>query len=106
MESEYGRVERWAHAVSGGAGELGGARGEALTFRHELLLARAPDNSTVTPLKYSVQVDSSALGARADAYVHRYTELRDQQHEPGFFVLDLGEYLLPSPALPCELARR
>ncbi|KOB67608.1 putative peptidase [Operophtera brumata] len=109
VESEYGRVERWAHTVTGGAGELGGARGEALAFHHELLLARASDNYTTTPikyvpgclyapsrvafilLKYSVSVDSSVLGAACDGYEHRYRELRDQQHEPGMFVLDIVE---------------
>lgn len=52
MESEFGRVERWTHTVSGGPGELGGARGEALAFHHELLLARAHDNYTTTPIKW------------------------------------------------------
>lgn len=50
-EAEFGRVERWTRTVSGNAGELGGVRGEALTFRHEMLVARAPDNYTSTPLR-------------------------------------------------------
>lgn len=45
-------MERWTHTVSGGPGELGGARGEALAFHHELLLARAHDNYTTTPIKW------------------------------------------------------
>lgn len=48
---EGGRAERWTQRVAGGAGELGGARGEALTFRHEMLLARAPGD-VITPLQY------------------------------------------------------
>ena len=43
------RAERWTHTLSGHSGELGGARGEALTFRHELLVSRSADNFTTTP---------------------------------------------------------
>lgn len=47
VTSDGERAERWRHTLAGGAGELGAARGEALTFRHELLLRRAPDDSAV-----------------------------------------------------------
>lgn len=39
-----------------------------------------------------MSVDSSVLGVACDGYEHRYRELRDQQHEPGLFVLDIGTY--------------
>lgn len=41
--------------------------------------------------RYSVAVDSSVLGPNSDGYVHRYTELRDQRHEPALLHLDTGE---------------
>lgn len=50
--------------------------------------------------RYSVSVDSSVLGGDCDGYVHRYRELRDQQHEPGLFVLDLGTCRPRAPAYP------
>lgn len=51
QEGGTGAVESWQLAVSGRAGELGGARDESLTFRHELLVVRAPDNITAIPLR-------------------------------------------------------
>lgn len=41
--------------------------------------------------RYSVAVDSSVLGADSDGYVNRYTELRDQHHDPALLRLDTGE---------------
>lgn len=53
--------------------------------------------------RYSVAVDSSVLGAACDGYVHRYSELRDQHHEPGVFVLDLGTCVYRVRSLPLPL---
>lgn len=43
---EFGNIkaEKWKHTVSGKPGEMGGAKGEALVFRHELLLTRGANN--------------------------------------------------------------
>lgn len=35
------KAELWKQSMTGAPGELGGARGEALTYRHELLVSRA-----------------------------------------------------------------
>ncbi|KAG6464169.1 uncharacterized protein LOC115452876 [Manduca sexta] len=91
VETAGGRVERWRHTVAGRGGELGGVRGEALTFRHELELQRAADNDTALPLKYTVSVDSSVLGADCEGYEHRYTEVRLGEHEPALLRLDTEE---------------
>ncbi|XP_053613924.1 uncharacterized protein LOC128677243 [Plodia interpunctella] len=82
-----GRMERWTYSLAGQVGELGAARGEALTFRHELLAARVrPD--FVIPYKYRVTVDSSVLGPEVDWYEHRYLEVREQQPEPRYMSVD------------------
>ncbi|KAG6464167.1 hypothetical protein O3G_MSEX014328 [Manduca sexta] len=91
VDTPGGRVERWRHTVAGRGGELGGVRGEALTFRHELELQRAADNDTALPLKYTVSVDSSVLGADCEGYEHRYTEVRLGEHEPALLRLDTEE---------------
>ncbi|XP_022824876.1 counting factor associated protein D-like [Spodoptera litura] len=83
--------EVWRHTLSGHSGELGGARGEALTFRHELLLARSADNYTTTPLRYSVRVDSSVLGPDCDGYIHQFDEVQTQHHDPSMFHLDIAD---------------
>ncbi|XP_053618322.1 uncharacterized protein LOC128679869 [Plodia interpunctella] len=89
VEESNGQVERWTHTQSGGAGELGAAPGEALTFRHELLATRAPGGDAV-PLKYNVAVDSSTLGPNSDSYEHRYLETRDVQPDPNYLNIDVG----------------
>ncbi|XP_050671316.1 uncharacterized protein LOC126969793 isoform X3 [Leptidea sinapis] len=83
---QYGeqKVERWRHVVSGRAGQAGAARGEVLTFRHDLLLARRePDN--VQPLVYTVAVDSSVLGPDCDGYQHRYLVVTPHDKGNDFF---------------------
>ncbi|XP_047029345.1 counting factor associated protein D-like [Helicoverpa zea] len=85
------RAERWRYTLSGHAGELGAARGEALTFRHELLLARSADNHTTTPLWYATRVDSSVLGADCDGYVHYFDEVQLQHHDSSMFRLDIAD---------------
>ncbi|KAI8432514.1 hypothetical protein MSG28_013515 [Choristoneura fumiferana] len=67
------QVERWHRVVAGGPGEGGAARGESLTFHHELLVTR--NNGASVPLRYSVVTDSSVLGPACDAYTHRYRQL-------------------------------
>ncbi|XP_045761802.1 uncharacterized protein LOC123865029 [Maniola jurtina] len=84
------RAELWRHTLAGRVGELGAARGEALTFRHELLLRRAADDSA-TPLRYTVGVDSSVLGADCDGYEHRYSGVQQQEHDPRLFAPDIGD---------------
>ncbi|CAH2098006.1 unnamed protein product [Euphydryas editha] len=102
------RAERWRHTVEGRAGEMGGARGEALTLRHELLLLRAPDGSA-RPLRYTVNVDSSVLGADCDGYQHRYLDVRDFQPDKDFFnpnIDELCDYVEQlNASLPDDLAR-
>lgn len=83
------RAERWQRVVRGGPGELGAARGEALLYTHDLLLARAQPAGDAMPLRYTVTVDSSVLGARCDSYEHRYVEARAQDHDPALFALDV-----------------
>ncbi|VVC90240.1 unnamed protein product [Leptidea sinapis] len=89
---EYGeeKVERWRHVVSGRAGQAGAARGEVLTFRHDLLLARRePDN--VQPLVYTVAVDSSVLGPDCDGYQHRYLVVTPHDKGNDFFRPNIEE---------------
>ncbi|KAH9640213.1 hypothetical protein HF086_008449 [Spodoptera exigua] len=67
--------EVWRHTLSGHSGELGGARGEALTFRHELLLARSADNYTTTPLRsvYTLTTHHAPLNPHPPSPItHRY----------------------------------
>ncbi|CAH2056991.1 unnamed protein product, partial [Iphiclides podalirius] len=89
VESARGVGELWRRVVGGRAGELGGARGEALTTRHDLLLAR--DAERVVPLSYTVSVNSSVLGPECDGYHHEFFEVTEQQHMPNLFNLDLDE---------------
>ncbi|XP_004927340.1 uncharacterized protein LOC101739363 [Bombyx mori] len=93
-ETPQGRAERWKLTAAGRGGELGGVRGEALTFRHELLLVRAPDNYTAVPLQYTVSVDSSVLGYNVEGYEFRYQELRYETPDPAL--------LQPNTADVCE----
>ncbi|XP_052741581.1 uncharacterized protein LOC112049861 [Bicyclus anynana] len=81
------RAERWTHTLSGRVGELGAARGEALTFRHELLLRREPGDLAL-PLRYTVRVDSSLLGADCDGYAHEYESARALRPDPALFAPD------------------
>ncbi|CAH0587828.1 unnamed protein product [Chrysodeixis includens] len=85
------RTERWRYTMSGHSGELGGARGEALTFLHELLVRRAPDNFTTIPLRYAVRVDSSVLGADCDTYVHHFDEVQTKHHNSAMFNLNVAD---------------
>ncbi|KAJ8718240.1 hypothetical protein PYW08_002477 [Mythimna loreyi] len=85
------RAERWRHTLSGHSGELGGARGEALTFRHELLVTRSADNYTTTPHWYSVRVDSSVLGTDCDGYVHQFDEVEARHHDSSMFHLNIAD---------------
>ncbi|KAJ8714310.1 hypothetical protein PYW07_002535 [Mythimna separata] len=85
------RAERWRHTLSGHSGELGGARGEALTFRHELLVTRSADNYTTTPHWYSVRVDSSVLGTDCDGYVHQFDEVQARHHDASMFQLNIAD---------------
>ncbi|XP_060805053.1 uncharacterized protein LOC106136660 isoform X2 [Amyelois transitella] len=96
-DTSAGRLERWTYVVSGQAGELGGARGEALVFRHLLLVARRAEDYAV-PYLYSVTVDSSVLGAAADRYEHRYLEVREQRPAPA--------HMWPAPARDCDALER
>ncbi|XP_049879873.1 uncharacterized protein LOC126376492 [Pectinophora gossypiella] len=79
-----GRVEVWRKEVSGRAGELGAARGESLTFRHELFVSRKSEEFSV-PLKYKVAIDSSVLGKDSDGYEHIYSQVQEETHRPGTF---------------------
>ncbi|XP_045455792.1 uncharacterized protein LOC123665544 [Melitaea cinxia] len=83
-------AERWRHEWAGRAGEGGAARGEALTLRHDLLLRRATDGSA-TPLRYTVSVNSSVLGADCDGYQHRYLDVREATHDRDFFTPNIDE---------------
>lgn len=83
------RVERWTHRVEGQPGQNGGARGEALVFRHELILTRSIDSHTVVPIRYSVAVDSSVLGPDCDGYFHTYSEVREGTIDPSILKLDV-----------------
>ncbi|CAK1590816.1 unnamed protein product [Parnassius mnemosyne] len=89
VETARGNAEVWRRVVAGRAGELGGARGEALATRHDLLLARDADR--IVPLSYTVSVNSSVLGPDCDGYHHEYFEVTEQQHMPSIFNLDLDE---------------
>ncbi|XP_013165319.1 PREDICTED: uncharacterized protein LOC106116125 [Papilio xuthus] len=84
-----GVAELWQRVVAGRAGEAGGARSEALTARHDLVLAR--DGDRLVPLSYTVSVNSSLLGPDCDGYHHQYIEVTEQQHMPSIFNLDLDE---------------
>ncbi|KPJ04891.1 Digestive cysteine proteinase 1 [Papilio xuthus] len=75
-----GVAELWQRVVAGRAGEAGGARSEALTARHDLVLAR--DGDRLVPLSYTVSVNSSLLGPDCDGYHHQYIEVTEQQHMP------------------------
>ncbi|XP_072948202.1 uncharacterized protein [Epargyreus clarus] len=86
-ESPDGRVEVWRRTVGGRAGQLGGARGEALAARHELRLLRAADRAV--PLRYTVMVDSSTLGPDSDGYQHFYQYEEAQPLDSKFFNVDL-----------------
>ncbi|XP_026750371.2 counting factor associated protein D-like isoform X2 [Galleria mellonella] len=68
------KAEKWAYNVSGGPGEMGGARDEALTYRHEMHVTRDKDGYNI-PLRYAVNVDSSTLGPNSDSYEHQYTRV-------------------------------
>ncbi|CAH0717525.1 unnamed protein product, partial [Brenthis ino] len=107
-QGEGGRLERWRHSVTGRAGELGGARGEALTLRHELLLQRLPDDSA-RPLQYIVNVDSSVLGANCDGYEHRYIDVREHTKDLDFFTPKIDEICdsveILNASKPDDLAR-
>ncbi|CAH0587839.1 unnamed protein product [Chrysodeixis includens] len=83
------RTERWRYIQSGHSGELGGVRGEALTFRHELLVRRAPDNFTTIPLRYTVAVDSSILGPNCDTYGIYFDEILRGHFESAMFNLNI-----------------
>ncbi|XP_026316523.1 uncharacterized protein LOC113227748 isoform X2 [Hyposmocoma kahamanoa] len=89
--------EIWRLELKGGAGELGAARGEALTYHHELQLRR-DDAGEAIPVRYSVVVDSSVLGAGCDSYEHRYEEVRAQEVDPAIFSADLD--------LQCDVRER
>ncbi|KAG7306536.1 hypothetical protein JYU34_009185 [Plutella xylostella] len=62
-------VEVWRHAVD----ERGA--GEQRAFHHELVLTRGAAGDAM-PVRYSVRVDSSVLGAASDGWEHRYTDVR------------------------------
>lgn len=85
------RVERWVYNVTAPAGASGASRGEKLTYRHELLVARAQDNLTTSPLRYAVAVDSSVLGDNCDSYVHRFLKVHTRHHDSSTFSFDIGE---------------
>ncbi|XP_039745977.1 uncharacterized protein LOC120623777 [Pararge aegeria] len=78
-------AERWQHRAA-----AGGARGEALSALHELLVRREADDS-VRPLRYRVAVNSSVLGADCDGYQHLYLDARHHNRGPEFFEADLAE---------------
>ncbi|XP_069355821.1 uncharacterized protein [Maniola hyperantus] len=79
--------ERWLYRAEGAAG---GARGEALTALHELRLLRDGEDSAL-PLRYSVAVNSSVLGADCDGYHHHYLDVYYHDKEPEFFEANLDE---------------
>ncbi|CAB3252284.1 unnamed protein product [Arctia plantaginis] len=85
------RVERWVNTVSAPAGASGASRGEVLTYRHELLVARAQDNLTTTPLRYAVAVDSSVLGVNCDSYIHRFLKVYTRNHDSSTFSFDIAD---------------
>ncbi|XP_038218677.1 uncharacterized protein LOC119837223 [Zerene cesonia] len=90
VEQGNASLERWQQQVAGAAGELGAARGERLTARHDLLLARDRDDQPV-PLQYNVAVDSSVLGSDCDGYQHRYVDVRNEQKDAAFFTPNIDE---------------
>ncbi|XP_050355829.1 uncharacterized protein LOC126777034 [Nymphalis io] len=83
-QSDGGRAERWRLTERTGAGERGGAQGESLTLRHELVLLRAQDDSA-RPLRYTVNIDSSVLGTDCDGYQHQYLDAREFNPDSTFF---------------------
>nr|XP_026496931.1 uncharacterized protein LOC113401290 [Vanessa tameamea] len=89
-QTEGGRAERWRLTETPRAGERGGARGEALTLRHELLLLRAQGDSA-RPLRYTVNIDSSVLGADCDGYQHLYLDAREIDPDSVFFTPNIDE---------------
>ncbi|KPJ14338.1 hypothetical protein RR48_01939 [Papilio machaon] len=92
-----GVAELWQRVVAGRAGEAGGARGETLTARHDLLLAR--DGDRLVPLSYTVSVNSSVLGPDCDGYHHQYIEVTEQEHSPNE-ACDQVEYVNASAPEP------
>ncbi|XP_068625233.1 uncharacterized protein [Battus philenor] len=87
VDSARGGAELWRRVVTGRAGEAGGARGEALTTQHDLLIARVAERAM--PLSYTVMVNSSVLGPNCDGYNHEYLEVVEQNHAPTVFTLDI-----------------
>ncbi|CAF4859840.1 unnamed protein product [Pieris macdunnoughi] len=83
-------VERWGRIVAGAEGELGAAKKERLTARHELLLTRTTAGNTV-PIQYTVTMNSSQLGENFDFYQHRYTVVKHVEMEQDFFKPNIEE---------------
>ncbi|CAG9793157.1 unnamed protein product [Diatraea saccharalis] len=78
------QVEQWKHSTPAS----GGARGEELTYHHEMLLMRSHDN-TPRPLMYTVSVDSSVLGKDSDRYMHRFHQVHEHQADGSLFNFDI-----------------
>ncbi|XP_045513908.1 uncharacterized protein LOC123707679 [Pieris brassicae] len=83
-------VERWGRIVAGAEGELGAAKKERLTARHELLLTRTTTGNTV-PIQYTVTMNSSLLGENVDFYQHRYMVVNHVEIEQDFFKPNIEE---------------